>query len=194
MRISRIFDGEGSFDIPADYGMPREDQQTPTAPAGSPTPSAPSAPAEPPPATGGQTPGPTTPSRPPTGNPAPPMPPVPPAVPSAVQGIKESQATGGVQGSFAQAGSAGLSKRFGSPAAWFRGAGDPNQRAAVQALGADLANRGRTVLGKGSAGASSGGSVVPVNNGPSLDAVADDKQNIDWQRLIQEVMKQRFGG
>lgn len=194
LRFSRIFEGDGTYDnLPEGRGVDlggNQDVGAGNDPA--PAPTAPSAPSEPPPQTGGSEPGPATPPSPPRGNPIPPAPPVPPAVPSAVQGVQQSEATGGVRGTFAQAGSSGLTKRFGSPAAWFRGA--QSNPAGAQALMAEVANRGRGVLGRQSSGSNTGGSVVPVSSGPSLDPMANDKQNIDWQRLLAEVMKQRFGG
>lgn len=194
MRASRIMDDGGGWDTWVDRlgedpnaGV---DLGTPAPSA----PTAPSAPAAPDAPTGGQDPGPVSQPEPPArGNPTPPAPPVPPAVPSAVQGVKESAATGGVQGSFAQAGDAGFSRRFGTPASWFKGAGQKGGASA--GILSELANKGRGILGRQGAGSSAGGGTsVPVVQGPSAGAVSGGQNDEQWQRILAEVLKQRFGG
>ena len=192
MRMSRIYDMDGYTDVEAGTGY---DTQTgerwtdpgpdapdaPTAPTG---PEAPSAPSEDP------QPGPNNNPAPQGGNPPAPQPP-PPAVVSSVPGIKGSETTGGVQGSFEQAGSAGFSKRFGLPAAWFKGG-------PTAGLAREASNRGREVLGKDRAGQVSGSygaetvSAAPV--GPSAGGEGGGKNDEEWQRLIAAVLKNRFRG
>lgn len=118
----------------------------------------------------------------PQGNP-PPAPPGPP--PSAIQGVQASDVTGGVQGSFAQAGSGDFQRRFGNtgPAAWFRNAargpgGPPGQ------------DRRATTQG----GAVLGGGVAPT--GPDAGAAEGPGggQDAEWERFMREVQRQRFGG
>lgn len=194
MRFSRIFDEGGGWDS----GTFEPEERGPGVDLGGGTeaPAAPTAPSAPPPEapTGGDEPGPSNNPEPPQqGNPNPPGPPVPPAVPSAVQGIEQSESTGGVRGSFGQAGDAGFSKRFGSPASWFKGAGQKGGASA--GVMAELANKGRGILGRGRAGASAGGGVtVPNVAGPSEGAVSGGANDEQWQRILAEVLNQRFGG
>lgn len=186
MRFSRLFDAEGGYDTaPEDptsgdlAGSTTEPDAVPLA-ASTMTPTA------------GTEPGPASNPQPPqTGNPPPPSPPVPPAVPSAVQGIGQSEATGGVRGSFGQAGTTGFTKRFGTPAAWFKGAGEKPKTGFMN----ELANKGRGILGRQSAGSSAGGGVtVPVVQGPSAGTESGGPNDEQWQRILAEVLKQRFGG
>lgn len=113
-------------------------------------------------------------------NPAPKGPP-----PSAIEGVAASDVTGGVQGSFGQAGTSNFSQRFGSqgPAAWFR---NPGRRA--EAGGAIAPDRGATTRG----GAITSGALPPSvpESGGAPGRGGDDAE---WQRFMQEVTRQRFG-
>lgn len=186
MRFSRIFDGDGGYreepaNDPSSTGAnaPSEGGAVPTGGGGTPEP----APAP----TGGAKPGPIETPAPAGGSPAPQAPAVPPAVVSSVPGITGSETTGGVQGSFGQAGSSDFSKRFGLPAAWFK-------TGPTAGLGREAANAGRGVLGKGGAGSIGGGSEVVQNvQGPTAGLEAGGgKNDEEWQRILQAVMKQRF--
>lgn len=155
------------------------------------TPSAP--PVQPPGQTDGVTPGPSENPGQGQGGPPPDAGGPPPAMASAVSGVQGSEATGGVQGSFGQAGSADFAKRFGGsgPANWFRNA---SRAGAVGASGAPggmnpNAGRGNTAVG----GTTGGGSVQTIpepSMGPSSGSAGDE----EWQRFMQQVLKNRFGG
>ncbi len=194
MRATRIMDDGGGWDTWVDQLDQQGTGDAPTQEPTAPTAPAPSTMETVPMPTGGDKPGPApSPEPPQSGNPAPPTPPVPPAVPSAVQGIQGSEATGGVRGTFAQAGDAGFSKRFGTPASWFKGAGQKG--GASSGIFSELANKGRGILARGSAGSGAGGgTTVPVVQGPSAGAVGGGANDEQWQRILAEVLKQRFGG
>lgn len=186
MRMSRIYDMDGYTDVEAGndpvYNEPApEAAPEPSAPASG-MESQPSAPSEDP------KPGPVDRPAPQEGRPPAPQPP-PPAVVSSVPGIKGSEATGGVQGSFGQAGDAGFSKRFGLPAAWFKGG-------PTAGLAREASNRGRQVLGKDRAGTVSGSygaeTVGAAPAGPSSGGEGGGKNDEEWQRLMQAVLKNRF--
>lgn len=132
--------------------------------------------------------------------PAPPPPPVStphgntnynptPSAPTAVQGVQSSDVTGGVQGSFGQAGTAGFANRFGSadnaPATWFR----RNASMAQPGGQGDFMKRIAT-SGSGSGAQTSGG-----GSGAAIDAnlgVGGQPGDEDWQRFMQAVIQQRF--
>lgn len=100
---------------------------------------------------------------------------------SAMGGINASDTTGGVQGSFGQAGTADFSRRFGTgqgPANWFR------NQAASGARG-QIDPRRATTQG----GSLAGGAPTP----PPLAGGQPDGQDAEWQRFMQEVTRQRFG-
>ena len=124
------------------------------------------------------------------GNPPAPSPP-PPAVVSSVPGIKGSEATGGVQGYFGQAGTSEFSRRLGLPAAWFRGG-------PTAGLAREASNRGRDVLGRDRAGQVSGGyGAETVGNapvGPSMGSEGGGPNDEEWQRILQAAMRNRFSG
>jgi len=102
-----------------------------------------------------------------------------------VPGIQGSEATGGVQGSFGQAGTGGFSKRFGAPAAWFKGGPSAG-------LAREAANRGRVGAGGDAAALSGGGEISPVLAGPSSGLEGGGKNDEEWQRILQAVMAKRF--
>jgi hypothetical protein len=137
--------------------------------------------------------------QPPAEQPAPPPAPrplgPPPATPtggaagqtgqSAVGGVQASDVTGGVQGTFGQAGTADFSRRFGSsgqdaPATWFRRQANPGANA--------QANLNRVTGGQTAGG-----------QGPAAPAIANSEdaggspQDEEWQRFMNSVMAQRFG-
>lgn len=190
MRYSRMMDGQGGWDYDPGGFNQEPDPQTIDAIVSEPMPAAPKVATEPPAQTDGSEPGPArNPEPAQQGNPVAAMAPVPPAVPSAIAGVKESEATGGVKGSFGQAGEAGFSRRFGSPAAWYKGAGqsDPS-------VMADIANKGRGILGRKNAGAGVGGGVtVPVVGAPSQGASSGNSVDEFWDRVIRETLRKRFG-
>jgi hypothetical protein len=133
-------------------------------------------------------PGPVSSPAPQGGNPPRPRP-TPPAVVSSVPGVQASDVTGGVQGSFGQAGTAGFSRRFGMPAAWFRGG-------PTAGLAREAGNRGRGILGRERAGQVSGGygaETVANLAGPSLGEQGGGKNDEEWQRILQAAMRNRFG-
>lgn len=134
-------------------------------------------------------PGPVDKPAPQVGSPAISPEPPPPAVVSSVPGVRGSETTGGVQGSFGQAGSAGFSKRFGLPAAWFKGGPSAG-------LAREGANVGRGVLSKGSVGGGVGGfgaEVAPVAPvGPSQGTEGGGKNDEEWQRILQAALRNRF--
>lgn len=193
MRMSRIYDMDGYTDVEAGTGYDPETGQNwndpgPDAPS---APAAPAGPAAPPEAPSEDPkPGPNNSPAPQGGNPPAPQPP-PPAVVSSVPGIKGSEETGGVQGSFEQAGSAGFSKRFGLPAAWFKGG-------PTMGLAREASNKGRAVLGKDRAGTVSGSygaeTVGAAPAGPSSGAQGGGKNDEEWQRLMRAVLQNRFRG
>jgi len=187
MRFSRIFDGEGGY---ADTGVDSEledkqagvPQDEPLQNAGG-MQSSPEAPSADP------APGPNSNPSPQGGNAQPPSPP-PPAVVSSVPGIAGSDVTGGVQGSFAQAGSgSNFSRRFGSPANWFQAATKP-----MRGGSNDTANRfgDRTATTRGSSLAGSG-EMVQSLAGPSTGEVGGGPNDEEFQRILQAVLAQRFG-
>jgi len=183
MRFSRIFDGEGGY---ADTGVDSEledkqagvPQDEPLQNAGG-MQSSPEAPSADP------APGPNSNPSPQGGNAQPPSPP-PPAVVSSVPGIAGSDVTGGVQGSFAQAGSgSNFSRRFGSPANWFQAASKPS------AGGDRFSNRDATTRGTSVSG---GGETVQNLAGPSTGEVGGGPNDEEFQRILRAVLAQRFGG
>ena len=189
MRQTRIYDEMGGFQEldpienigrTVDLGAGAEPAPAPGGVLAAPVP------AEPPSADPG--PGPNGNPAPQGGNPPAPQGP-PPAVVSSVPGIKASEATGGVQGSFGQAGSSQFSKRFGLPAAWFKGG-------PTAGLAREASNRGREVLGRDRAGSVGGGygaetvGVAPV--GPSMGGEGGGKSDEEWQRIIQAALRNRF--
>lgn len=191
MRFSRLYDAEGGFsEQPANDEPSRLELLQSGAGSEPPAPNVGGSAAPPPSAapSADPAPGPNANPAPQGGRPEPPQPP-PPAVVSSVPGIKGSETTGGVQGSFAQAGSSEFSKRFGAPAAWFRGG-------PTAGLAREAGNSGRAVLGKERAGQVSGGyGAETVGNaplGPSLGEEGGGKNDEEWQRLIQAVLKNRF--
>ena len=98
---------------------------------------------------------------------------------SAISGVSSSDVTGGVQGSFGQAGTADFSRRFGTgqgPANWFRNAASQ---------GRPIDTRRATTAG----GSLAGGAPTP----PPLAGGQPDGQDAEWQRFMQEVTRQRFG-
>jgi hypothetical protein len=105
---------------------------------------------------------------------------------SSVPGIQASEATGGVQGSFGQAGDAGFSKRFGQPASWFKGG-------PTAGLGHERANVGRDLLGKIGAGGGVGGTTVSNAVSPSQGSEGGGENDEEFQRMLRAVMAQRFG-
>lgn len=192
MRFNRLYDDDGGFqNYETEFGnMGGNNDAFEQAPSDS-GPAAPS-PSEPSPSSPSEDPkpGPNNNPAPQGGNPPAPQPP-PPAVVSSVPGVKGSEATGGVQGSFEQAGSAGFSKRFGLPAAWFKGG-------PTAGLAREASNRGRTVLGKDRAGQVSGSygaeTVNAAPTGPSMGGEGGGKNDEEWQRLIAAALKNRFRG
>lgn len=120
------------------------------------------------------------PEEPPEGTP-PPAPQGPP--PSAISGVQASDVTGGVEGSFGQAGTADFSRRFGTgqgPANWFR----------------NLSSQGRGPIDIRRA-TTAGGSVVGSAARPAPPPLGTEKagggQDAEWQRFMNEVTRQRFG-
>jgi len=114
--------------------------------------------------------------------------PPPPATPSAIPGLTASDATGGIQGSFGQAGSSDFSRKFGLPAAWFRGG-------PTAGLGLEAANRGRVGIGgdrSALVGGGGGGESVANVAGPSVGLEGGNKNDEEFQRIIQAVMRNRF--
>jgi hypothetical protein len=190
MRMNRIYDMDGWTDVPADNadaGLGKEPEPAPAPAAGSPEPSKGTIETAPSPSQDPK-PGPNNNPAPQGGNPPAQQPP-PPAVVSSVPGIKGSEATGGVQGSFEQAGTGGFNRRFGLPAAWFKGG-------PTAGLAREASNKGRSLLGKERAGQVSGGfgaETVGVSpTGPSQGLEGGGKNDEEWQRLIAQVLKSRF--
>lgn len=168
----------------------------PQAPAAGPV----ETPQETPPSGAAPTAGPETPAETPGPNGSPqggqggPPPVTPPSTPpitgqtGQAAGVLGSETTGGVQGSFAQAGTSDFAKRFGgdSPAVWFRNA---NTKGAVAPGGP---NAGRANVG----GVGNVGSAIPSETamgGPSLGGEGGGKNDEEWQRFIAEVARLRFG-
>lgn len=192
MRNTRIYDMDGYTDVESGYdGMDAGSEATGGQQSAPPSPASPS-----PLGDGGSMPlPPSDPGPGPNGNPAPQggNPPAPqgppPAVVSSVPGVKGSETTGGVQGSFAQAGDAGFSKRFGLPAAWFKGG-------PTAGLAREASNKGRGVLSKGQAGQVSGGygaeTVANPGVGPSLGGEGGGKNDEEFQRMLRAVLQNRF--
>jgi hypothetical protein len=143
-------------------------------------------PPPPPPPPGGPPdppPGPEPNPNPNPGGPPPQVEPGPP--PSAIHGVQSSDVTGGVQGSFGQAGTSEFSRRFGTgagPANWFRNVGRGPASAPGQSR--DATTRGGAVLG---------GGVAPVAPDIPGDGPGGG-QDAEWQRFMREVQRQRFGG
>jgi len=162
--------------------------QIPGGPLGGPT-----APTE------GNTPGPVeTPNEGQTGTPptsgAPnprPVPPPPPPIASVVEGVEGSQETGGVRGSFGQAGTAGFQRRFGGggPAEWYR-------RTLMQ-MNPSVAKAARERSGTRGGGVTAGGSVAgpptPYDSAPGDGDVGGRPGDADMQRLLAEAMRRMFG-
>jgi hypothetical protein len=105
---------------------------------------------------------------------------------SSVPGIQASDTTGGVQGSYQQAGTGDFGRVFGGePAEWFRG----GPRAE---LARERSNVGRDLLGRVEAGGGVGGSTSVNPVAPSLGEVGGGENDEEFQRVLQEVMRQRF--
>lgn len=102
---------------------------------------------------------------------------------SAMGGINASDTTGGVQGSFGQAGTADFSRRFGTgqgPASWFR----------------NLSSQGRGPIDSRratTAGGSVAGGGAPAPAPMDVASGQPDGQDPEWQRFMQEVTRKRFG-
>jgi len=181
MRFSRIYDADGGYrEEQADSFTPKQEQQA-SAETGAPSLPAPQpAPSEDP------KPGPNTNPAPQGGVTPPPSAP-PPAIASSIPGIAGSEATGGVQGSFAQAGTGGFNKRFGLPAAWFKGGPSAG-------LARESANRGRVGAGgQGfNPGIAAGAETVASVSGPSTGSVGGGQNDEEFQRLLKQVLQNRF--
>lgn len=206
-----IFSGMTNIDPRAQYQMEaarsaRGDAEasvqdaTPAAPPAAEPPPAPEAPPPSAPSGGGQPQGgsgggqPALPPAPKFDVPAPPSPTgINPGAqagtsPTAVQGLQASAETGGVQGSFGQAGTSNFSQRFGSqePATWYRrqagvGQGSPEFQSRLASM------RG----GAQAAGGDTGGAQAAIN--ASLGESAGGRpQDEEWQRFMQAVQQQRF--
>jgi len=179
MRFSRLYDADGGYrESPADDPAPRQDETAGSAP-GAPADVAPAPSADP-------KPGPNTNPAPQGGVTPPPSAP-PPAIASSIPGIAGSEATGGVQGSFAQAGTGGFNKRFGLPAAWFKGGPSAG-------LAREAANRGRVGAGgQGfNPGIAAGAETVASVAGPSTGSVGGGQNDEEFQRLLKQVLQNRF--
>ena len=119
-------------------------------------------------------------------------PPPPPTLQGAAQG---SEATGGVQGSFAQAGTSGFNRRFGgnSPALWYRqnldtlGGSPTSNRASGRQRNAQVAAR---------SGGAGGGSLPAPNSAAGGDFGGEDPNNagMDWEQFLKSVQGNMFGG
>lgn len=160
----------------------------------------------PPAPTGGQTPGPVeTPGAGQTDEPPrrawrnrAPAPPPPAATPppraSAVEGVEGSAETGGVRGSFRQAGTSGFQKRFGggAPALWYR--------RTLEQMTPDVARGARGFAG-GRSGSIAGGTapVSPTADlaGANFSGEGGDRGgrpgDADMQRLLAEALRRMFG-
>lgn len=132
-------------------------------------------------------PGPETNPEPLTEGPPPQVQPGPPQ--SALEGVNASDVTGGVQGSFGQAGTSGFSRRFGTgqgPASWFRnisrGRPEGGRTNPVVQGYRDATTRGGSVIG--------GAAPPPPMGGEEM---AGGGQDAEWQRFMREVTRQRFG-
>lgn len=152
-----------------------------------------------PPPSSGETPGPTSspggqqqgdpqapPPPPPPPSPSPPPPRTPPAIGSTIQDVEGSTETGGVRGSFAQAGTADFNRRFGgnAPALWYR--------RTLENLGAPTLRQAQTSRSGGG-----GGAVTPAPSaagvGGTDDEVGGRPGDQDWQRFMAQVRRNMFG-
>jgi hypothetical protein len=129
--------------------------------------------------------------------PAPPPPAnTPPPAASAVQGVEGSGETGGVRGSFRQAGTAGFQRRFGgnAPALWYRRSleqmtPDVARDARGFSGGRSGSISGGTASSAGSPTADLGGANLPSGDDPSGGRPGD----ADMQRLLAEALRRMFG-
>lgn len=148
-----------------------------------------SPPASAPPPTGtetpAETPGPNGSPQSGQGGPPPETPPSP-LVTGQGAGLQASDATGALQGTFAQAGNQNFAQRFGgqNPAVWFRNFGQQRQN--------EQANAGRGNVGN----VGNAGGAIPSEGpmgGPSMGSEGGGKNNEEWQRFMSEVARLRFG-
>ncbi len=171
----------------------RIDAATQAGATGPTEPSAPAAPAAP--STPVSTPGPAqNPQGQQQGAPAPTNRPTPPAVASAVEGLVGSEATGGLRGTFQQAGTRGFAQKFGgeNPAVWFRKFAQEGKAPAGMNKQL-LSDRGATTRG----GASAGGAIPQVSSiadGSGVIGAQNGGNDEEWQRFMRAVNAQRFGG
>lgn len=182
---TRLFDEAGVDQVIQDrIDARRETQQAPGYGEGTPAPAP----------TDGQAPGPvSTPNENQGGEPRPPRPtppPPPPVASSNMPDVRGSAATGGVQGSFAQAGTRGFQQRFGgnAPALWFR-----------RALGAATPDVQRSMIGARSGGTTAGAAGPTPGQPTGIDAFGGGEGepggrpgDLEYQRFIQEVLSKMF--
>lgn len=193
MRFGGIYDDEfqvagspfnGGGKDPSNTGANAPDPESPS-PAPQQAPQAPETPVN--------TPGPA--NNPQAGQAGPPPPSPPPALATGQgAGLVGSETTGGLKGSFAQAGDADFARRFGgdSPAVWFRNFGREGQRGRGPGTIMPGDNRNATTRG----GGQSGGAIPAVSAippGPQGGPEGGGKQDEEWQRFMRSVIQQRFG-
>jgi hypothetical protein len=196
MRYSAIYDDEfavGGGEAKT-YGPRVEstaEAEAPNDPPAGPAPDASPAPVE----TPVNTPGP---SQAPQGNqggpPEPTNPPGPPALATGQgAGLQGSDVTGGLQGTFDQAGTAKFAQKFGgiNPAVWFRNfvrEGAPGLQGSIPGQ----SSRAATTRG----GGASGGAIPTVSavaQGPEGGMEGGGTQDEEWQRFMRAVLQSRFG-
>jgi hypothetical protein len=121
--------------------------------------------------------------------PRPTPPPPPPAIASTIEGVEGSSETGGVRGSFGQAGTRGFQRRFGGegPAQWYRRTLSQMSPGVARQARARAASRGGGI--SGGVGQST---PQPIVGGVEGD-VGGKQGDADMQRLMAEALRRMFG-
>ena len=111
-------------------------------------------------------------------------PPPPPPAPTGIEGVQGSDVTGGVRGSFAQAGTGGFNQRFGTnqPAQWYRQ--NLEQLGGASSLREQQSNR---------SGGGGGGVPAPTTGVDDFGGQDPDEQGMKWEQFLRRVQGNMFG-